>query len=246
MSRTTFYLATAISALVLSSNVIGADLSFGAIGTRTSSVYKDTPPKNNAFPFVSITSKRAYLKGTEVGYSLRPNGSPQNLALIVEYNMDGFDPDDSTNAAMQMLDKRKATAMAGVHLTYNFVFAKLVQDIGNRHDGYYAVVGAGYPINVSAWTITPSISYKYLDKKMSTHLYGVSQSESFRTGGAFPEYNSTNTKEVKVSVRGNYIITPSFSVLVGVSHTDYKDVLDSPIVTKDYSYGASAGIIYTF
>ncbi|SBS28235.1 MltA-interacting protein precursor [Marinomonas spartinae] len=246
MLRSLLPLVAIVPPLLLSNNALGADFSFGVAGTRISSIYKDTPPQNAAFPFVSIVSERGYLKGTEVGYSLFPNESQQNISAIVEYSMDSFDPDDSNNKQMQLLDRRKATAMAGVRLKYNFLFAKLVTDIGNRHDGYYGLVGAAYPVNVSAWRITPSITYKYLDKKMSNHLYGVSQAESIRTGGIIPEYHSDNTRKVTIAVRGDYSVSASLNLFVGVSHSDYKSVLDSPIVTKDYSYSASAGIIYHF
>ncbi|MBJ7552867.1 MipA/OmpV family protein [Marinomonas spartinae] len=239
-------LTAIVTLMVLSSNALGADFSFGVVGTRTSSVYKDTPPQNAAFPFVSIVSERGYLKGTEVGYSLLPNDSRQNISAIVEYNMDSFDPKDSNNKQMQLLDRRKAAAMAGIRLKYNFLFAKLVTDISNRHDGYYGLVGAAYPVNVSAWRITPSITYKYLDKKMSNHLYGVSQAESIRTGGVIPEYDSTSTHKMTIAVRGDYSVNASLNLFVGVSHSDYKRVLDSPMVTKDYSYSLSTGIIYHF
>ena len=223
-----------------------ADVGLGIAGGVSESIYKDTDSQPSAFPNISYTGERFYFKGPEIGYQLLPN-NPQNLAIGLSYESSGFDPDSSDNVAIRQLDDRDDSVMAFVSYALGPVSTKLAQDISGKHDGFYAQISISHPIPVAAWTIVPSISYRYMDSKMSNHLFGVSQSESAKTSGAIAAYNSPSVSLITYKLTGIYPLSQRVNMMLGVSQTRYNSViLKSPIVEDNAATAVFAGVTLSF
>jgi MipA family protein len=221
--------------------------SIGAMGINTTSTYKDTDRDNQLVPFIAYSGKHFFLRGTEIGYNFLPKGSFSNIGIGLAYKFSEFDPADSNDQNIQLLDNRGDSILATLNARIGPVTAKLAQDVSDTHDGYYAEIGAGYPIHVQALTITPSINYRYIDKKMSDHQFGVSAEESARTGNMISAYDSPATQVTSFSVSAMYPMTSSFMVNMNVSYMLYNDtILKSPVVAKDNKTVITAGVIYRF
>ena len=224
-----------------------ADSSLGIIGAQSESLYKDTGSESRALPNLSYTGERFYIRLPEIGYHLLPKNPAQSLAVGLSYERSGFDPDDSNDANIRLLDDRDDSIMAFASYRIGPITTKLAQDVSGKHDGFYAQISAGYPITVAAWKIIPSITYRYIDSKMSNHLFGVSQSESAKTGGAIATYDSPSVSRITYGVRGIYPFTQSVNLMLGINQTQYHDaILKSPIIEDNTVTSVLAGIVLSF
>jgi MipA family protein len=225
----------------------GDVVSVGIMGIDSTSVYKETTRDNQLLPFFSYSGEHVFLRGSELGYHFLPKQSMANIGIGLEYDFSTFDPDDSNNPNIQLLDNRDDSVMATVNGRVGPIRAKWAQDISNTHNGYYAEISTGYPLHLQALTITPTISYRYIDKNMSNHQFGVSVEESARSSNAITAYDSSATHVTTLSIRSTYPITPAVMVNMNVSYLQYNDaILDSPVVAKDHKTVIAAGVIYRF
>lgn len=229
------------------SPMVQANGSLGVIGTKSESVYKETSSRSASLPNIGYEGEHFYLQLPEVGYRFLPRKSPQNIAVGISYEGLSFDPDDSSNTDIQLLDERDPSVMAFASYRIGFLSTKIAQDISGKHDGYYAQVGVGYPIPIGTWKIIPSLSYRHMDSKMSNHLFGISRNESIRTGGAIAAYDSGAISQIRYGVRAIYPITSNTNLILGINQTQFDDdILKSPIVENNTVTSASAGFVFSF
>ncbi len=238
---------TSLVVLLVAPLIAQAETTLGIIATQSQSVYKDTDSQSTLFPNVSYDTEHFYLRFPEVGYRILPKQSVQNITIGLSYESTGFDPDDSNDANIQLLDDRDASIMAFASYRLGPITTKIAQDVSGEHDGYYAQISTGYPIQMAAWRVIPSIAYRYMDNKMSNHLFGVSQTESNRTGGAIDAYKSDAVSFIRYGVRGIYPASQNINLMVGLSHTHYTDkILKSPIVEDNTVSSLFAGVTLRF
>ncbi|MBJ7536825.1 MipA/OmpV family protein [Marinomonas transparens] len=234
--------------LFLTPLIAQANGSLGIFGTLSESIYKDTDSKSRALPNISYEGENFYFKLPEIGYRFLPQKSMQNLAVGVAYQASKFDPDDSSDTNIKQLDDRDDSVMAFASYQLGRMFkTKLAQDISGTHDGFSAEVELSYPMPVASWRVIPSISYSYMDSKMSNHAFGVSQSESAQTGGTIAAYDSSSVSLVTYGIKAMYPVTKSVNIMLGVSQSKYDDdILNSPLVEDDTVNSALAGIMVNF
>lgn len=224
-----------------------ADTNLGIIAVKSEPLYKDMDSESTFLPNFSYEGEHFFLRLPEIGYRFLPKQSTQNMSVGLSYESTGFDPDDSNNANIRQLDDRDASIMAFASYQLGPVTTKIAQDVSGEHDGYYAQISAGYPIAAGAWTVIPSIAYRYMDSNMSNHLFGVSQAESVRTGGAINAYDTDAISSVRYGVRGIYPVFKSLNLMLGISHTRFdKDILKSPIVEDNAITSVLAGVGLSF
>ena len=239
----------ALISLVASSPIMAQSIppwTLGAITTTNSSVHLDTDEENQVWPLVVYQGEHVYFQGIELGYRLLPLQSFQNLSFGLSLENENYDPDDSDNTDVQTLDDRDLTLMAVTAYRIGPVTFKAGQDVLGEHDGFFGEVTAKLRLKVNDIGVSPAISYRYLDEKLSNHIYGVSQAESDRTGGNIAAYDSGSTQKVSVSVAMNYPMTESVFLNLKLSHSRYNDISDSPIVEKDTSNAISIGAFTRF
>ena len=237
-----------LCALLISTPVIAeAGGSLGVAGATSESVYKATDNQSKFLPNIGYEGEHFYLQLPEVGYRFLPRESSQNVAIGLSYESSSFDPDDSDDVNIQKLDDRDDSIMAFASYKVGPLSTKLAQDISGEHDGYYAQIALGYPLPVGSWQVTPSISYRYMDSKMSNHLFGVSQSESVNTGGAIAAYDSGAISQIRYGIRGIYPLSTSVNLMLGIHHTKFdSEILKSPIVEDNTITSVLAGFIFSF
>ena len=228
-------------------HIAQADLSLGVLGVASESIYTQTPVKKTLLPGLLYSSERVYLRYPDIGYHLIPKSRMQTLALGLSYQSAAFNPDDSNNADIKRLDDRSDSGLAFVSYRLGPFATKVAQDISGQHDGYYAQLSTAIPIFLDSWRIFPSISYRYIDKKMSNHMFGISQSESQRTGGTINEYDSPATSSMSYGVRVFYDFNEDVSLILNASYTKYNDdILKSDVVENTISRSFLTGILVSF
>ena len=233
--------------LISISPIVEASSSVGVVGATSESVYKETSNRSTSLPNIGYQGDHFYLQLPEVGYRFLPRQSAQNVSVGISYEGLSFDPSDSSNADIQQLDERDPSIMAFASYQFGILSTKVAQDISGKHDGYYAQIGVGYPIPIGSWRIIPSLSYRHMDSKMSNHLFGISESESIRTGNAIAAYDSGAISQIKYGVRAIYPLTPNANLILGISQTKFDDdILKSPIVEDNTVTAGSVGFIFSF
>ncbi|NLQ16514.1 MipA/OmpV family protein [Marinomonas sp. M1K-6] len=233
--------------ITLTPLIAHADGDLGVIGAMSQSIYKDVDSRSAFLPNINYQGEHFFIGLPETGYRFLPKKSVQNAAIGLSYDSSSFDPDDSDDINIQQLDDRDASIMAFASYKYGPVTTKLAQDISGEHDGYYAQISAGYPIPMGHWKIIPTISYRYMNSKMSNHLFGISPAESNRTGGSITAHDADAISFVRYGVRGMYSLSQNISLMLGVVHTKYDDdVLKSAIVEDNASTSVLAGVFVSF
>lgn len=239
----------ALLSLLLPSSVMAQAVppwTLGAISNTSSSVHLDTDKETKALPLIVYQGEHVYFQGIELGYRLLPLQSFHNLSFGLSLENESYDPDDSDNVDVRKLDDRDITLMSVAAYRIGPVTFKAGQDILGEHDGFFAEVKAKLRLRVNEIGVSPEISYRYLDKKLSNHVYGVSQAESDRTGGNIAAYDSGSTQKMSVGVAVNYPLTKSAFVNLKYTHSRYNDITNSPIVEDDKSNAVSIGALMRF
>ncbi|ETX10923.1 hypothetical protein MUS1_13165 [Marinomonas ushuaiensis DSM 15871] len=158
-----------------------------------------------------------------------------------------FDPDDSDNSNIQLLNDRDDSAMAFASYRFGPITAKLAQDISGVHNGYLGQLSLGFPIPIATWRVIPSIRYQYISGQMSNYMFGVSQSESTKTGGTISSYDAPATSRTSYGFVAFHSISKNISTMVSIRQTQYdSSIKQSPIVDNDTVNSALIGIFYKF
>jgi outer membrane protein len=221
--------------------------SIGALSTYSQSLYKETNGEPKLLPAISYKGERFYLNFPEIGYHLIPRSPFQSLSAGLRYTPSMFDPDESNNEAIQLLDDRDDSTMAFVSYRFGPITAKLAQDISGIHNGYYGQLSLGYPISIDAWRVIPSIRYQQFSEEMSDYMFGVSQTESAKTSGTISAYNSPAISRTSYGATAFYSITKNMSTMISIRQTQYDEsIKQSPIVNDDTVNSFLVGIFYKF
>ncbi len=97
-----------------------------------------------------------------------------------------FDPTDNDDYAMQQLDKRDSTAMAGVawyhHERWGTVKASAAADVLDNSNGWVGELSVFHKMQIGRLSLTPALGVLYYDENFSDYYYGISESESRRSG----------------------------------------------------------------
>lgn len=239
--------ATTASLLMVCSAAANAAGSIGVLGSLSESIYQDTDTDSQALPNLSYKGERFYFSFPDIGYHLIPQSKMQALSAGLSYQSSGFDPDDSDNSDMRLLNDRDESVMAFARYRFGLLNTKIAQDISGEHEGYYIRISLGLPIPSGDWVFIPSISQQYTSSKMSQHLYGVSQAESDRTAGRISSYKTGSTSHTGIGLRSIYKVSQHTNLMLAINHKVYSDsVYNSPIVEKRRATSLLAGIIYNF
>ncbi|BFM49340.1 MipA/OmpV family protein [Marinomonas sp. THO17] len=221
--------------------------SIGIMGALSESIYTDTDSDAQALPNISYEGERFYFKLPEIGYHVIPESKMQALSVGLSYQSAGFDPDDSDNSDIRLLDERDDSVMAFAEYRFGLLNTQIAQDISGEHDGYSVQLSIGLPLPSGNWVFIPSISHQYTSSQMSQHLYGVSQAESNRTSGRLSAYQTGSTSQNSIGLRSIYKASQQTNLMLAINHTVYSDsVFNSPIVDKRRKTSFLAGIIYNF
>ncbi|TNV22051.1 MipA/OmpV family protein [Buttiauxella sp. B2] len=242
----------ALGALIVSSfsAVQAADgpWSLGAAALVTPNPYKGHQDRVYPVPMVGYEGDSFYLRGINAGYYLW-NDKTDKLSVTAYYAPLFFQAKDSDSDSMRKLDNRKATLMAGLsymHYTnYGFLRTVLAGDtLGNSNGAIWDTAWL-YRYNSDRLTLTPGIGVQWSSDNQNDYYYGISKSESSRSGLSSYEAESSWSPYVELSV--NYKLTQDWRVFgLGRYVRLANEVTDSPMVDKEWSGVFMTGVTYSF
>lgn len=253
MSKTNIKAMSTLAALSVaflgSINTAQADSwSLGAAVAVSPNPYRETTTKVMPLPMINYESDTFYIRGLSAGYHLW-NSDSDTLSLNVIYSPMHFDPDDSNNNQMRRLDKRRSTLLAGTGYTHRdswgMIRTQISADVLNNSNGWVGDAAYLYAFNMDALRIVPGIGMRWSSKKQNDYYYGVSSSESRRSG--FDRYEAGSSWSPYLELTTRYQINQSWSAFVSGNYTRLSNtVKDSPMVSKSFSTSAMIGASYTF
>jgi outer membrane protein len=224
---------------------VGASVSYGE------SMYKDTSDSRALFPMLSYDNGQLFLRGLAAGVRLNPKGSTHNVVAKIHYDPRSFDPSDSDDASMTLLDKRDASILASI--SYQLLTPVGMFELSgggetlDEHDGKFGTIAYRLPLRTGKLSVTPFTGYTYYDDKFNNHLYGVSAAESARTGGSIAAFDVDDGGEFFAGARVNYTLTEQLMVSSSLRYLSLRgDIKDSPMLEKTESTTVSLGLSYRF
>lgn len=133
-----------------------------------------------------------------------------------------------------------------IGLTLGTLGARLtfLHDITNEHKGYEVQLHLGrtFDAPVNDLTLTPYIEVDYRDKKLSQHLYSISQVEANLSG--LKAFDAKQTWTYQAGVIGLYHFTPNWLGLAKLELEHHAS--SSGLVQRDLGWATSIGVVYKF
>lgn len=219
------------------------------LGTRygkEGSVYLDMDDDQGFTPVFAYLGKHLYLKGLELGYQVNPMGSSNNIAFSIEALTHEVDFDDSNNTNLDLLEDRDAALMVSLIYQTGPIEAVLSQDISGKHDGFSLGLGIGNSYEIWQFELELGANFVYQDKKLSNHLYGVSQAESELTSGNIRAYDASETRIVQLNVLLNYALTENSTLSFEIENSHHLGLDESPIIEQERIISTSISYLYLF
>ncbi|HGV2960745.1 TPA: MipA/OmpV family protein, partial [Escherichia coli] len=129
----------ALFALPFMASATASELSIGAGAAYNESPYRGYNENTKAIPLISYEGDTFYVRQTTLGFILSQS-EKNELSLTASWMPLEFDPTDNDDYAMQQLDKRDSTAMAGVawyhHERWGTVKASAAADVLDNSNGW--------------------------------------------------------------------------------------------------------------
>jgi outer membrane protein len=198
-------------------------------------------------PGVFYDNNRVYARGAQAGVYLINDGSNQ-LAAYAELAGSEFEPEDATGA-LKGLDERKDSAAAGLsymRLTPVGGFrAQYATDILDRSGGNIARLSYLGKISKNKLTVYPSVGFEYHDNDYNQYYYGVSDTESNRTG--VDAYTANSSLNPFINVSANYDFNKRWAGFANQSVSYLpNEQYDSPMVDSRTDATTTLGLLYKF
>lgn len=191
-------------------------VSIGAAVLSSNPSYVGLKADTIAVPFLGYEGERYYFRGLSLGRHITRTRTEQ-LSVSLSLEPFRFRSKESSDLAMQQLDKRGFAASAGVNYQYNTRFGSVSADINTeitgRHNGQRANITYSLPLNRPGqrWQLSPEIRLNYTSKDYIRYYFGVSAEESLRSG--LPSYSGGHAFSPAIGLGGYYAITDNLSVV---------------------------------
>ncbi|GEA60128.1 MipA/OmpV family protein [Vibrio comitans] len=233
--------AFALSILLGSTQLSFADEEYGIIGgsiTYSESVFSTkSTPKFSATPNLFYSDPKGFIDGSLVNWQLLPYVGLSGNWRFAEVS-------DSIVDLPNGIQDRDGNGELGI--TVGTVGARLtyLHDVTSEHNGYEVQLHLGRTLETwtQPFTITPYLEVDYRDKKLSNHLYGISNTESSSSG--LKAFDAGSTFVYQAGLIGLYEFTPNW---IGISKMEliHHDT-SSPLIQRDIGWSLEIGLTYRF
>ena len=198
-------------------------------------------------PGVFYDNNRIYARGAQAGAYIINDGKNQ-LAAYAQLDGSEFEPDDATGN-LQGLDERKASAAAGLSYMRTTPVggfrAQYATDILDNSGGNTARLSYIGKITKNKLTVYPSVGFEYHDADYNQYYYGVSDTESNRTG--VKAYTANSSLNPYINISANYDFNKSFAGFFNQSLSYLpNEQYDSPMVDSRTDATTTLGLLYKF
>lgn len=201
-------------------------------------------------PQAFYDNNRVYIEGSEAGvYPYKDDKNEWRITL--GYEGRHFDPKESDINALKGVDERKWSAMVGssyMKITpYGGFKVHAETDALGRNKGSTLKLAhlSRFKLMDDKVTIYPEIGLQWNNQNYNEYYYGVSQTESNRTG--ITVYQPNDSIHPYFQISGSYQINPHWSVFAN-QYLEYlsDEQKQSPLVDKRLESRTKIGFNYKF
>ena len=252
LTATALLAVTSLSNAALFKNNLPTDrdavLSVGVNVMAVKSAYDlEDSTEIKVLPGVFYDNNRVYARGAQAGAYIINDGTNQ-LAAYAQLDGSEFDPDDATSA-LQGLDKRKASAAAGLSYLRRTPVGgfrlQVATDVLDKSGGNSARLTYLAKITKNKLTVYPSIGFEYHDADYNNYYYGVSDAEAAKTG--VEAYKSNNSLNPYINISANYDFNDKWAGFANQSLSYLaNEQYDSPMVDSRTDSSTTLGLLYKF
>lgn len=235
-------------ALFLSPVASFAQLALGGAVAWNESIYKGYNKNNHVLPIAHYEGANFYFRQTSLGYILARNDQNE-FSLTGTWFPWAFDPAGNDDAAMKRLDKRKDSVMAGGawyhHARWGSVKLTAMADVLDNSSGWVGDISLFRILPLGRLQVTPTAGVSYYDSRFNRYYYGITGSESRRSGLATYTPGGGWTPWVGTSIK--YSLTPRLAFNVSAIYTALPDeVKNSPMVDRRDSFATLTSVTWQF
>ena len=234
--------------LFSATSAIASEFSLGAGAFFNESAYKGFNENTRAVPLISYEGDNFYVRQTAAGWILWKD-LKNEFSLTASWMPLHFDPDDNDDAAMKQLDERKGSAFLGGawyrHERWGSLKFGIAADAMKESGGLVGEISYFRPIRMERLTLIPTVGVFYYDDSFNNYYYGVSDSESRRSG--LNPYAAGDSWNPYVGVVAKYQVTQSLFLNASAVYTVLPDdVKNSPMIDREDSFTVMTGISWRF
>lgn len=157
----------ALFALPFMASATASELSIGAGAAYNESPYRGYNENTKAIPLISYEGDTFYVRQTTLGFILSQS-EKNELSLTASWMPLEFDPTDNDDYAMQQLDKRDSTAMAGVawyhHERWGTVKASAAADVLDNSNGWVGELSVFHKMQIGRLSLTPALGVSIMTR----------------------------------------------------------------------------------
>lgn len=219
----------------------------GGGGRFSTSPYKAYTSWSPA-PLLGYEGEYVYVRGLEVGIKVfsRPW---LELSAFGAYDPTSFHTRYTDNRQLKKLDERYESALAGVAARVNLPFgvlrAKVAADVLGHSGGWLAEAGYGYRWQWGALEVSPSAGLRWYSSRYQEYYYGVSATESARSG--LRRYDPESGLDPYAGLRLGYSLAEHWNILGGVDAALLNSqIQNSPMTDKGMRLTTYLGVVYMF
>ncbi|MFT5790593.1 MipA/OmpV family protein [Shewanella sp. Choline-02u-19] len=154
------------------------------------------------------------------------------------------EPEIDTNE----LENRNFTYLGGVeaflYTRIGIVKASVTHDLFNVHNGTEAQLKWLYNIPLDSWNFEFAAVLDWKSEQVVDYYYGIRPSESLYWS---EKYQAESALNQSIEFTGQYVLTENWNILLVARYTDLADeIVDSPLLDKDYTTTYFVGAAYRF
>lgn len=223
-------------------------LTLGASVIYSQNPYKGGEERYYPFPVISYEGDSFYVRGIQAGYYLWKDNENQ-LALSILGSPQNFNTDDTDNKQLKQLDNRHMTMMAGVTYRHNAEWGSvrtvLAGDVLDNSNGFLWDLTYLYRFQFGKFSLTPGIGALWSSDNQNDYYYGVSKSESRRSG--LSSYQADSSWNPYLELTATYSLNQNWTASAYGRYARLSDeIQDSPMVDRKSETTVWTGISYTF
>lgn len=240
---------TVTAALLFNSIPVQATpVSIGLGASWTDSPYRGYGAVYYPLPHITFSNEIFFINNFTAGAYVYSD-QHQKVSLGLSYLPLEFKPHDSDDNRLKQLKKRHSTLLAEARYSLTTEFGNFATSIGadilNESNSVLINASYAYVFSGDRWSIEPKIGINWANNKHNDYYYGVSHSESVRSGLAY--YDAKGSFTPFVSLVGSYALTNNFSTYAGARVDKLTgDAKDSPMIANSTIPSIFAGVNYTF
>lgn len=198
-------------------------------------------------PYIAYRGERFFIDGTQLGFHvIKPTDEGTQFTFDVVGSARML-PGSSRNTVSGDLG-----LSLGVSGKAGFLKVTGLRDIFSKSDGYEVTATIGHNFEWDSFSLTPSVSAIWQDKKMANYMWGVTQKQHDKMvkddKPLLPIYAVTDSVvNYSASLFANYRLTDNWSFIAFASATKLdKKVQKNPGITEDYDATLGVGVAYSF